>query len=308
MFPGLEKIQVSFEDLIGPLEIAEAEEYWYHFAGERYGRLVTNKAVLSSMDFLLATALDPLSVPKYPARGAEDQAKLESYRRFYTPSSDSSLGYARLIHQLAQTQDLGRAAFLSLNYDIILDRCLLAGSGLAIDYRIEGFHKTDDAAAASGAPQVQIPLLKLHGSLNWRVCESCHVLRNFKSRAVWPGSLCRDCGAKGARPMLIRPTLLKDFRHRIWQMLWREAGHALASASRWVVIGYSLPLADVWILKLLLQSARSGTLPAEQRKITVVDPAASVGERFRLLFPDAVHFPGTFDSWLSEVAAGRVAL
>ena len=107
--------------------------------------------------------------------------------------------------------------------------------------------------------------------------------------------------------MLIRPTLLKDFRHRVWRDVWRKAGHALASAFHWVFVGYSLPLADVWMLRLLAQSDRSGNISSRSRKITVVNPDSSVTERFKLLFPNAVGKPRTFGSWIDErIAAGTL--
>ena len=47
-FPGLPKgSNVSFEDVVGPLEISESEEYWFHYAyKDPRGRLITNLAVL----------------------------------------------------------------------------------------------------------------------------------------------------------------------------------------------------------------------------------------------------------------------
>lgn len=84
--------------------------------------------------------------------------------------------------------------------------------------------------------------------------------------------------------MLIRPTLLKDFQHRVWQDVWRAAGRALAGATRWLIVGYSLPLADVWMLRLLAQSVRSGRTGRE-RSIALVNPDPEVLKRFGLLFP-----------------------
>jgi hypothetical protein len=92
--------------------------------------------------------------------------------------------------------------------------------------------------------------------------------------------------------MLIRPTLLKDFKHRVWQDVWRAAGRALAGASKWLIVGYSLPLADVWMLRLLAQSVRSGGKGV--REITVVDPSEAVLRRFQLLFPKAQRGAPTF--------------
>src|SRR5262249_23157094 len=149
---------------------------------------------------------------------------------------------------------------------------------------------------SKGEQHSGVLLLKLHGSLNWRVCNNCHFLRNLKEFVAWPKDKCTDCGAFTARPMLIRPTLLKDFRHRVWRDVWRKAGHVLASASRWVFVGYSLPMADVWMLRLLAQSARSGGISPWDRKITVVNRDSRVRQRFSFLFPKMDFRKEDFDS------------
>jgi hypothetical protein len=64
---------------------------------------------------------------------------------------------------------LDRTVFVSLNYDILLDRSLLAVGTRDIDYHVDAF--VDRPAVGAS-----LPLLKLHGSLNWRVCDACHVL------------------------------------------------------------------------------------------------------------------------------------
>jgi hypothetical protein len=100
--------------------------------------------------------------------------------------------------------------------------------------------------------------------------------------------------------MLIRPTLLKDFRHRVWRDIWRRAGHVLASAEKWVFVGYSLPLADVWMLRLLAQSLKSGPRRSEPRSIIVVNPDRIVKQRFSLLFSNLVFHEISFSEWIEE--------
>jgi hypothetical protein len=58
---------IRFEDIVGPLEIAESEEYWYHFAGreaDKTRKVITNKEVLDSLDSWVAIALDPQFLPR----------------------------------------------------------------------------------------------------------------------------------------------------------------------------------------------------------------------------------------------------
>ncbi len=294
-FPGLpHNSNVNFEDIVGPLEISEAEEYWYHYADRgRDGCLITNRAVLDALDTWLAYALDPAPVPKKPSE--------TGWESFFAPGDHAATVYARLVALLGSLGLLERTVFISLNYDVLFDRCLLASGTHSPDYRIEAFF---DQPRPASTP---VPLLKVHGSLNWRVCEACHVLVDIGPAVIWPASRCPQCGEKRARPMLIRPTLLKDFRHRVWQDVWREAGRSLALARKWVFVGYSLPLADVWMLRLLAQSLRSGIRDGSKREISVVDPNPETFQRFRLIFKDAEASEGTFGEWWERCRdAGRI--
>ena len=305
-FPGLatsapEAQLLRFEDIVGPLEIAESEEYWFHFGGRTGGKrevVLTNKQVLDSLDTWEAKALDPESLPKF-AQSKNRPAVANGYSSFYAPSADSKLPYARFVHLLQREELVKRFAFLSMNYDILLDRVLYASGFCEPDYRIDGFYDPSDASNRTSDTS-RVPLLKLHGSLNWRVCERCHVLRNLNRFAVWPNSGCVDCDGRFAKPMLIRPTLLKDFRHRIWKGIWREAGHIIAKAKTWIFVGYSLPMADVWMLRLLAQSVRSGGIKAEEREVIVVNPDATVKSRFSLLFPTLNFCQETFEEWIDN--------
>lgn len=282
----------TLEDMVGPLEIAESEEYWFHLAGRARRRLLTNRDVLKSIDSWIARALDPPFLPRFPKRDdAEYDAKASAYHSYY--GGTSGVTYAELLRQVEGAGLTNEAQFISLNYDLLLDRVLLA-HGFEPDYRVDAF-ADDGERNRDGRP---IPTIKLHGSLNWRICDSCHYLRNLRTASIWPGSRCKDCDSDEARPMLIRPTFLKEFRHRVWQGLWRDAGHLLADADHWIVIGYSLPLADVWVLRVLAQSARSNRHGRPPR-ITVVNPDHSAIGRFRLMFPGAEGVESTFGDWLA---------
>jgi len=301
---------LRFEDVVGPLEIAEAEEYWFHFGGrdaKDRNRLLTNRQVLDSLDTWVAMSLDPESLPR-PAGSAGLGGTIASptFEEFYQPRADSPLGYARLVSFLHEHALLASTVFVSMNYDILLDRVLNISGRLYPDYDLEDFVKSR-RQISERIDYTPVKLLKLHGSLNWRMCETCHLLRDTGNEVVWPQSQCNDCGSKTARPMLIRPTLLKDFRHRVWRDVWRKAGHVLANASDWIFVGYSLPLADVWMLRLLAQSARSGSVASSSRTIAVVNPDTAVVQRFRLLFPTANARVQDFNAWVDACAVeGRL--
>lgn len=219
VFPGASGSTFSFEDVLGPLEIAEAENYWFHFGGRHQNRVTTNRCVLDALDTWLAMALDPETIPRYSKKLRKDRLALNAYEDFYRPTSSAELPYARLVGVLVEHGLIERAAFVSMNYDVLLDRVILAGDGLEPDYRIEHFYETAGSELEQGKKRVL--LLKLHGSLNWRSCEHCHILRKLGPAIVWPRSRCEDCETGEAGPLLIRPSLLKDFRQRVWRQVWK---------------------------------------------------------------------------------------
>lgn len=121
-----------FEDVVGPLELSESEEYWFHLAGtDRQQRAITNRQVLDSLDTWIALCLDPETVPK---RWNDERSP-----HFYGPSPSAEVGYGRLISLLRDCEVLNRTVFVSLNYDVLLDRCLLSGPDTLPDYRVEAF-------------------------------------------------------------------------------------------------------------------------------------------------------------------------
>ena len=233
------------------------------------------------------------NIPKPPSgRSRESARKKQEFLTFYAPADSATLSYARLLHFLIEIGLVDQTVFLSMNYDILLDRVLYASETHVPDYWIDAFYDVPKPETSERGQHSGVLLLKLHGSLNWRVCDSCHVLRNLKEFAAWPKDKCIDCGASTARPMLIRPTLSKTSAI--------ASGGCLAEGGAcWVFIGYSLPMADVWMLRLLAQSARSGGISTWDRKITVVNRDPRVRRRFSFLFPKMDFREEDFNSWIT---------
>ncbi len=300
VFPGLTPSSaqsVNYEDVVGPLEIAETTYNWFHFVARERDEdpFVTNREVLDSLDTWLAMALepDPKVIPRPPTRKSS-QDEVSEYLTFYRPAETAKLTYARLVHFLQTTCLLENTVFLSMNYDLLLDRCLNVLSDYAPDYQIDLFqHRTVPTS------KKLVSLLKLHGSLNWQFCDWCHALDLLGDHVVWAKAQCHHCRRPNARPLLIRPTLLKDFHYRVWHDAWRLAGRALASAGKWIVVGYSFPLADVWLLRILIQALRSGA-KARDREIIIVNSNPEAYERFLLVSRRARFRRETFDDWVSS--------
>jgi hypothetical protein len=79
------------------------------------------------------------------------------------------------------------------------------------------------------------------------------------------------------------------------------------ASKHWVFVGYSLPLADVWMLRLLTQAFRAGGGHEEKIAVTVVDPDTAVHDRFRVVFPEATNGGASFAEWVDRsTAAGTL--
>lgn len=212
---------------------------------------------------------------------------------------------------------------ISTNYDVIADTAIMAVSdnrrpeGAFPDYRCQirsDFYRNETTHFGT--------LLKLHGSLNWLYCTTCHRLEIGASesrrylkvmvRVMGPsletsytadGSPCPTCGTR-LLPLLIAPTHLKRYSNPHLAQVWYEAERVLRDAQRVIFIGYSLPDDDVEVIYLLKRSLAH--LRPEQ--ITVVEHDKSVppvpldqnpvGRRYRSLFGDGIDWhPEGMDEW-----------
>ena len=187
-------------------------------------------------------------------------------------------------------------AFLTFNYDVALDFALRY-RGIPTDYAF-----TDELGAG-------VPVLKLHGSLNWRVCADCGHLSsldvltavkafsNARARGATSdamplrvsrvlGEITPQCGHANddVEPAIVPPTWNKTQYHLAFGPVWRRAAAEIAQAREITVIGYSLPKSDAFFRDLLALGLAGRT---RLRKLTVVDPSPLVPKRFqRLLGPE----------------------
>jgi len=138
----------------------------------------------------------------------------------------------------------------------------------------------------------QIPLLKLHGSVNWGLCGKCGeiVAVKLKGRAR-PGldsarlGMLHEakephCGVPMNECFIVPPTWDKSSYRPSIEGVWRRAAKELCEATDIIVCGYSLPETDHFFRYLYAL----GTVgDAMLRRFWVFDPAPDVHERFRML-------------------------
>jgi hypothetical protein len=161
-----------------------------------------------------------------------------------------------LISRLVIEGKLKETAFVSLNYDILLDNALTeVHDVIDLDYGVEftNFAKKDDWHKPRRNRATK--LFKLHGSLNWLYCPTCISLtitpkdKSVSTIADTPMP-CKTCGTNMI-PIIIPPTFFKIMSNHFLQQIWREAEKVLLTAERIVFCGYSFPDADIHIKYLL---------------------------------------------------------
>lgn len=170
--------------------------------------------------------------------------------------TDGDSNHDRLVRRLNQAGRLKDTAFISLNYDILLDNAVIRqGRNFDLDYGVEFTNYAQAGDWHRPDPERAVPLLKLHGSLNWLYCPTCITLtltpedKRVASLVENPQT-CAACASR-MTPIIVPPTYLKATANIYLQSIWQRAERLLLEAERIVFCGYSLPDADLNIKYLL---------------------------------------------------------
>jgi len=215
-------------------------------------------------------------------------------------------------------QHVGRSvSIITFNYDMALDFAFY-NKRIPITYGL----KEEEGRSP-------VPILKLHGSLNWAYCEKCKEVVSWKlSDYLKPydgtihlmdfTSFTLDIGSKifshfthcgigsdDREPIIVPPTWNKTEHHRNLSQVWIRAARELSDVENIFVIGYSLPESDAFFRNLYALGTVSPTMID---RFWVFDPSASkdVPNRFKnLLGPGAEqrfrYFQETFEAAISII-------
>jgi len=172
--------------------------------------------------------------------------------------------HKELINRLKSENRLKETAFISLNYDIIIDNILTdLDSEFKIDYGIDfiNFRRHDELQPPD--PEKSVLLLKPHGSLNWLYCPTCNQIKLFPKENIvgniflyesYPKDFykvdCKNCGTI-MKFVIIPMTYYKDMSNPFIQQLFLKSDEILRQADRIFICGYSFPDADIHIKYLL---------------------------------------------------------
>ena len=154
--------------------------------------------------------------------------------------------YYKFVKEIFQPKDV----IISFNYDLILEKAF-TDSKISIDYGISKPEKNDRL------------ILKLHGSANWIYCKDCNYSYPTEDHSGLNALLgdinCHNCNKKHLQPILIPPTLYKDYQDQelggMIQGLWSRANEELYTADRIVFIGFSMSQTDTYAQELFKLSS-----------------------------------------------------
>ncbi len=191
-------------------------------------------------------------------RGRADNAKWCPFAR-----AGISSPYAELLERLfpSGTTDAKAHFFITLNYDVNLDRCVVnmrgSESDLDIDYGV-----TFANARCSRDPDVPkfdeprdgaVLVLRPHGGLTWFRCLACRSVFTTlgRQRQIPVGGVCWACRARRVDYVLVHPSFSRRYDDPLLSSVWGRVYEELVRSDRWVFAGYSLPAADYHFRALL---------------------------------------------------------
>jgi hypothetical protein len=186
--------------------------------------------------------------------------------------------------------DIDRSAFISMNWDTVIERRLAKRRGLdnfdyrcgavAAQFRRKGFVIAERALVEDSKA---MPVVKIHGSVNWLYCDNCRQLYWFPAedatqvamQLITPDEAnklkleevggcakwrCLNCTGVPLTTRIATFSYLKALDFPMFERSWLSAEQLLRSADKWIFIGYSLPAADYEFKHLLkrVQLSRKG--------------------------------------------------
>jgi len=185
--------------------------------------------------------------------------------------------HRQLVTALRMGNELLNTAFVSTNYDILIDNALTEeqANGIYLDYGVEfrNFDWPDDWKRPQ--PGSSVSLFKPHGSLNWLFCPTCNQLEiTPKEKSVitrliseYAQRRCPECGSVYS-PLIVPPTFYKDLNNVFLSSIWNRTDVLLRKVKHIIFCGYSFPDADIHIKYLLKRAQTNRDVPL---KVTVVN-------------------------------------
>ena len=192
-----------------------------------------------------------LSTKKLIIRTLETSIKFELLKHFPNPPKCYN-SLAGLIKKINDKKNKNICSVITFNYDIALDLALFRND-ITIDYCL-----------SENPIKNSVPILKLHGSLNWVECQKCkniipwylqdffrrynYVLHDIPAKVIIGiaseiiENQFEHCGEKvlDQVPVIVPPTWNKTSYHNNISNVWVRAANELSDAKHIFISGYSL--------------------------------------------------------------------
>jgi hypothetical protein len=157
-----------------------------------------------------------------------------------------------------------RNTIITFNYDTLVEDAL-SDLGVPFHYGLSSTSANLETEAkcvlSDQASANTIPILKLHGSINWSVPNS------HNERVDVHGSY-GDLRARNGRVLLLPPTWRKAFGGHLMG-IWETALRSISEATRIIIIGFSMPPTDTHFKYLIASGLRDNI---SLRKLIFVNP------------------------------------
>jgi NAD-dependent SIR2 family protein deacetylase len=200
--------------------------------------------------------------------------------------------HRKLVNALHSADHLREVAFISTNYDILIDNALteLCDRDVDLDYGVDFRNFARSSDWKRPRPSKRVFLFKPHGSLNWLFCPTCNELeitpkeKGVVTRLIsdFTRASCPECESVYS-PLVVPPTFYKDLNNVFLSEIWNRTDNMLRKVRHVVFCGYSFPDADIHIKYLLKRAQVNRRAP--QLRFTVVN-----------------HFPGKSSTACTEEA------
>jgi NAD-dependent SIR2 family protein deacetylase len=180
-------------------------------------------------------------------------------------------------------------AIITFNWDLLVDNIVALNHEGGPDYGTNLLDPIRETAWPVANGRSKPLVLKPHGSMNWMTCRKCrrsfaHVLVGKTAAICHAGQdvPCRHCN-RSTEPLMIPPTLIKNYKHPVIKVVWAEAARVLRLAEEIVVVGYSLPPTDFKARWLFMEASANRAAPLRSLTIADQDPSP-LKQKFQLAF------------------------
>lgn len=220
------------------------------------------------------------------------------------------------------TQSLEDISFITFNYDLLIERYLKAVEYLFnkeyLNYKLEpnidSFYYTTQFSGKADFTRNDIrppyngkvPLLKLHGSLNWGLCDSCKSVTihqkevlDFKIANDGLKLKCEKCKRKGLSPYILPPS--KEKQIKMFKNLWTYAGKIIKQADNVTFIGYSMPEYDEQAYKMIKANCSGSNI--NPKKIAVLNKFIDekLKKRYDTLSKSVIYVESGFKDYFEQL-------